>query len=813
VKFSGRVYSKFAVRLLGLIISLPVVANATRSLQISQSPVPDEPQQSKSAPQSNSDSEVLDNDAIIKMVQAKLSITIIKNSIRDNPGHYSLTAISLIRLGNAGVPQPIIEAMQEKATGGATASPTPAPSSTSQTSISLSSQWETISGRDVMTGEQFVKASKNYETQAGASVQVTASCQVDTNRQNIANTLPTAHNTEQSFMNFMQSMGDKELPKNPRDEKIQFDARTLDFKLLYHPKPGSSLSLLHTPIQIGQGLHGEAEGGLCVIMRVNVDGSIRDGIQSGICNIANLASISFPAMHFRDVMGYQLGYDEHNNDAQNLVGNLIGGVMTQSADIMEQDKSKSLALMHDAIDSNHILIELPISNGEHSIVDIQPQDPMFRQFAASCFSTFPDPPKPVMKASVGGPLGIGMKPATLDLPLRGPNSHVPVRGLMVMNIYPDGPSNWAFRHLDLITTVNSKPVTTEEEVLNAITSVHSRTAILEIYREDKPHGVTVDINPVTPADFTAARERAVTNQPIPEAPYAPTIPQPIAPISVAPYRLGGIVASLNAEVAIPKNPNKAFPVVKTGAQLLSALDNALWIPDGDPTDKQIYVFAETCSETSQAFYRATRQLKGIQLRWIETTPNDGPRCYGYLGEIATYPDPSVLVKMYDTYADPQPAATALRDNAFRWNDGVEGAVYDIVNSIGQHDKDNFEFPTVVWLSNEGVRAAIRPTNLDPIIASVVPRPSATNITPLGRSFVNAPFQIQTIPKTMFYAKHDNTPLYSFPDTKSELINTLDKGRGYESIHRVSVSGVNWIELAIRGEGSPGLFVRESDVTK
>jgi hypothetical protein len=159
-------------------------------------------------------------------------------------------------------------------------------------------------------------------------------------------------------------------------------------------------------------------------------------------------------------------------------------------------------------------------------------------------------------------------------------------------------------------------------------------------------------------------------------------------------------------------PGQPGPGVRTGAEFLAALDNSLWVADGPPSDRQIYIIAGPCCGYSQALYRATRQTKGVQLRWVEEAPTPKPKCLGYLGEIATSDTASVLPEMYETLAEPrQPSSLMFRDNAIRWNGGVEGAVYGMVNALSSQHANRFEYPTVVWLSNEGVRVAVRPADL------------------------------------------------------------------------------------------------------
>jgi hypothetical protein len=58
--------------------------------------------------------QVLDNDAIVKLVRAGLSADIILSIVGHEPGKYSVTADDLLKLKNAGVPDPVVAAMIQK---------------------------------------------------------------------------------------------------------------------------------------------------------------------------------------------------------------------------------------------------------------------------------------------------------------------------------------------------------------------------------------------------------------------------------------------------------------------------------------------------------------------------------------------------------------------------------------------------------------------------------------------------------------------------------------------------------------------------
>jgi len=77
--------------------------------------------------------QVLDNEAVLKLVKAGLSETVIVGMVKNQPGKYAMSADDVISLKTAGVSDSIISAMVEKQSGGGAelvvAPPPPTPTS------------------------------------------------------------------------------------------------------------------------------------------------------------------------------------------------------------------------------------------------------------------------------------------------------------------------------------------------------------------------------------------------------------------------------------------------------------------------------------------------------------------------------------------------------------------------------------------------------------------------------------------------------------------------------------------------------------
>jgi hypothetical protein len=143
--------------------------------------------------QDTSREEVLSNDDVVKMVQAHLGADVIIEQIRNSPGKYSLTANSLVRLKQQGVPDKVIAAMQAKkgaspgtptdgsAKGGSAASSSPAPDKPPQSAghRTPAGVWRLDKETDRMTGishEEALMWRPTVGTKSKGELQVKATC-------------------------------------------------------------------------------------------------------------------------------------------------------------------------------------------------------------------------------------------------------------------------------------------------------------------------------------------------------------------------------------------------------------------------------------------------------------------------------------------------------------------------------------------------------------------------------------------------------------------------------------------------------------
>ena len=337
-----------------------------------------------------------------------------------------------------------------------------------QGSAPLQSEWVTKPGEDAMTGAPSIDTWKQFRAGGDAFVDVSASCHIDP----IAQKADAAPSPAAVVQGMMDSIGAPIAPRVDTQKKRHLDTRTLEFQFRYQAA-SSGPSLLLRPETFSTTS--------CVHMRVTVDGMGKSDVQSDICNVPNRASIHFRALHMHDLMPSLGSLSPELGDTSNPLGKLLGG--TNNATLDQFD----IALMQEAIGSQEIRVELPLSDGNAIVVRIHPQEPGFRQFVSRCRATFPDPPKPEIVVSRGGPLGVRVEPTTLQLRSRR------IQGLKVLYIYPNSPAFYVpMRMGDVIATINGNPVTSEEDIIRILAGGNSNRVGVNVYRDGQLLGFIME---------------------------------------------------------------------------------------------------------------------------------------------------------------------------------------------------------------------------------------------------------------------------------------------------------------------------------
>jgi hypothetical protein len=287
--------------------------------------------------------EPLDNQAVIEMVQARLGADIIVEQIRNNPGSYSLTVKSLIRLKQLGVPEKVISAMQAKQA----ASPAPekpeaskppqaeakAPEKNQKSANPFA--WDVHDVADRMSGKKHVEAyllQSPSDAPPGEELSVKATC-------------------DASGMNFL----------------VILDTGTT-------PQHGFKQNLPSDPINGGGLIPTIAEAARhknpWVLMQLKIDNHppVLVSSESEYINYANLF------FGRQTLQGGVAEIDNAQGDTDAKMAQALGALVEASGP----------ATADQIFNAHTLLVELPLEDGSKTVLEIRPQDQTFQNFATRC---------------------------------------------------------------------------------------------------------------------------------------------------------------------------------------------------------------------------------------------------------------------------------------------------------------------------------------------------------------------------------------------------------------------------------------------
>ena len=386
--------------------------------------------------QESTSQEVLTNQSVLKMVKNGVPASVIADMVRSHPGKYQLNSEDVIRLRREGVPASVLQAMIEKQPFSESAKPQPKLSA--ERAGPANAQWEISPSSDKLTGQPSITAVRTIDVEDGAKVRVTATCGTS---DDVARLNSLSFN--QQLAAIMRQAGVPDAEPNqqapPRQNRPQLDTRALSFRFYYVPKPGSGISVRKTPVPaeatVHKGIFGSDDtvdvsgGGVCPYLRVMVGDHGRAGVQSEICDLNNVAAIGFINFRVRDLMASLLA---ENPDATN-------NVLVKLMEVYGDAKDPSVATLDEALRTNNLQVELPLTDGGAAVVTMDPQESSFKKFAAACIARFPPPAGSSLPSSAGhSALPSGMLLATQTRVPSGGARFVPVsdaEATQIMNKY------------------------------------------------------------------------------------------------------------------------------------------------------------------------------------------------------------------------------------------------------------------------------------------------------------------------------------------------------------------------------------------
>jgi len=346
------------------------------------------------AAQSGSSQNLLTNDKIVQLERAKVGDDVIIGMIQTMPTKFLLDPNSVIRLKQQGVSDKVLAAMVAR--GSAAAAPPPPsaerqPMSTAERAASTApaGTWEIRERKDQMTDEESFDAHLLVNDNARERVDVTATCEV------------------------------QDWSKSPLyHSKNAAPPPTLSytFNIAYAPKAGQGLERTAMPTtgtvesapeffgnKIGNDTVSVAGGGSCVYVRMRLEDRIYSHVYGGGCQGRNSVAITFVSN--QPNMANMMGLNDSapgDNPRVDAFTNSLGELMNSYAQAAVVSGQGFDATAKEMLAANKFLVELPLNNGDTSIVSLDVQQPSFRRFVARCGgdlarATPPPPPPPPPK--------------------------------------------------------------------------------------------------------------------------------------------------------------------------------------------------------------------------------------------------------------------------------------------------------------------------------------------------------------------------------------------------------------------------------
>lgn len=235
------------------------------------------------------------------------------------------------------------------------------------------------------------------------------------------------------------------------------------------------------------------------------------------------------------------------------------------------------------------------------------------------------------------------------------------------------------------------------------------------------------------------------------------------------------------------------------AQLMDAVENAVWAADGKPASKAVYVVYSTDCAWSKRLFDETRALAGqVQLRWIPVAGNTA-------ASVVAARDSAGVGNAFAGRGTRAVDAAAERGVVYN-----QGVMDSITYQLRPYDRSKtFAFPTLVYRNGKSVKVvAGNPRNLASLAAEVSSEPRAASLMPAGIALSAQPLTLlrsRNLPK---WAHLNDTPMIfrAAPSPRAPAIDDLAKD------FLVPVSGIvgttGWIEVAPWGLDKRKAYVHD-----
>lgn len=246
----------------------------------------------------------------------------------------------------------------------------------------------------------------------------------------------------------------------------------------------------------------------------------------------------------------------------------------------------------------------------------------------------------------------------------------------------------------------------------------------------------------------------------------------------------------------------AQTVIHDAAQIeriMGALENAVWVADGAPADKQVYViFSTECGYCQKLFHDSRNKVSNVQFRWIA-------HCCDGSGAEAIVETRSVDA-IANAYARKVQAA----------NDRQRAARAMVVNQwASKAVSDNLIYPMLIYRTAKGVVVNYGlPPDLDALIAAVASRSDRADYQPAGLAQIDRPLTLTSAGDMKSYFNSSGQPLamYAQPDLGAQKVLDVPVDYGYEV---VGFANDEWIVvkglIMASGRYTPGYIHAPADI--
>lgn len=268
-----------------------------------------------------------------------------------------------------------------------------------------------------------------------------------------------------------------------------------------------------------------------------------------------------------------------------------------------------------------------------------------------------------------------------------------------------------------------------------------------------------------------------------------------------------IAGAQNNDVQPTTEATSDAPVQGSAEYVMQLLDNAIWIPDGKVASKQIYVFAAPWCPYCAELYKNSRLVGNqAQLRWIELDARDDYN-EDFIGEIAKTRSSKLLLTMYGLKHVAHDDAGPFGKSA----DWFNTAVYFALRSLNPAWKGGY--PTLMWLDAAGIYHVANRTQLTEALKTVVARPQAAEIHPIGLDMMDLQRAIPVHQQSLSVLVQ-KAHIYVAPSTKAPVEQDAQLGYSAKVKSIVHVGSEVWVEMdkatPVKA-GENGFFFRAQDV--